>query len=139
MKILLVSLNKESIYMRVLPLGLFCIAQSAINAGHSVHIIDLIDVGDVVCSIIDTINNFKPDVIGISIRNIDNQDMENTEFFYNRDKYIIREIKKYFKAVVVLGGAGYSIYPDIILKDTGADFGIQGEGGKSFFVVIRKA
>jgi len=62
--------------------------------------------------------------------------MENTEFYYEKDRKIIREIKNYSKSIVVLGGAGYSIYPDIILKDTGADFGIQGEGEKVFPLLL---
>jgi len=138
MKILLISLNKESKYMRVLPLGLFSIAQSAIDAGHSVHILELLDAKDIISSIKEAINSVKPDIIGISIRNIDNQDMENTEFFYSRDKVIIKEIKKYFKSFVVLGGAGYSIYPYIILEDTCADFGIQGEGEKVFPLLLER-
>lgn len=124
--------------MRVLPLGLFCIAQSAIEAGHSVHILELLDAKDIISSIKEEINSVNPDIIGISIRNIDNQDMENTEFFYSRDKFIIKEIKKYFKSFVVLGGAGYSIFPDIILEDTSADFGIQGEGEKVFPLLLER-
>ena len=138
MKVLFISLNRESINMRVVPLGLACVAQSAIDAGHSVRILDLLEVDNISNSVKAEIYDFDPDIIGLSIRNIDNQDMKNTEFYYKKDRKIIKEIKNYSKSIVVLGGAGYSIYPDIILKDTGADFGIQGEGEKIFPLLLEK-
>jgi hypothetical protein len=66
MKILFISLNRESINMRVVPLGLACVAQSTIVAGHSVHIFDLLEVKNIVNSIREIIYNFNPDIIGVN-------------------------------------------------------------------------
>ena len=75
-------------------------------------------------------------VIGISIRNIDDQTMRNTRFLYEDDRAVISLVRTLTDQPIVLGGAGYSMFPDAILADTGADLGIEGEGEVAFLAVI---
>ncbi|MEJ2039738.1 MAG: hypothetical protein P8X55_12525, partial [Desulfosarcinaceae bacterium] len=41
-------------------------------------------------------------------------------------------------APIVLGGAGYSIFPERVLDYTGADLGIQGEGEQAFVSLLER-
>jgi radical SAM superfamily enzyme YgiQ (UPF0313 family) len=74
------------------------------------------------------IKEFNPEIIGISIRNIDNTNLLNEKFYIYTIKSIVEEIRGITNAVVVLGGAGFSLMPDLILEETSADYGIIGEG-----------
>jgi len=78
------------------------------------------------------VEGFRPDVIGISVRNIDDQNIKEPQFFLHQVKGVISECQSFSRALVVLGGAGYSIFPESILAYTGADMGIQGEGEIAF-------
>ncbi|MEJ2039737.1 MAG: hypothetical protein P8X55_12520 [Desulfosarcinaceae bacterium] len=73
MQILLVSANTEKINMPTLPVGLGCVAASLEAAGHSVRFVDLMAVEDWRAALRGALAGPSPDVIGISIRNIDDQ------------------------------------------------------------------
>jgi radical SAM superfamily enzyme YgiQ (UPF0313 family) len=71
---------------------------------------------------------FNPHLIGISVRNIDDQNMENPKFLLDPVKEIVAACRGLSEAPIVLGGAGYSIFPGSALSFLGADMGIEGEG-----------
>ena len=132
MKVLLISANTEQINMPTLPLGLACVGASTRKAGHEVTYLDLMAKEDIKAAIKKTMEGFRPDVIGISVRNIDDQDMSNPEFLLAPVKEVVATCQSLSTALVVLGGAVYSIYPQSALESLGADMGIQGEGQQSF-------
>jgi len=132
MRVLLISANTESINMPVIPVGLGAVADSTRNAGHEVELVDLMSVSDTYPIIKSAIEGFRPDVIGISVRNIDDQNIEEPQFFLDQVKDVISECRSLSGAPIVLGGAGYSIFPESTLVYTGADMGIQGEGEIAF-------
>ena len=74
----------------------------------------------------ETIDELKPEIIGISVRNIDDQNMENPKFLLETVKDVVANCRKYSDATIVLGGAGYSIFPQATLDFLKADIGIQG-------------
>jgi hypothetical protein len=123
MKILLISANRTEINMRTMPLGLAFVAQALSDRHHSVKMLDCVGLDDVGSHIKDAIDTFGPDVIGISIRNIDDQTMVNTQFLYQSDRDIIALVRRSSPRPIILGGAGYSMFPDAILADTEADMG----------------
>ena len=132
MRVLLISANTESINMPIIPVGLGAVAASTRNAGHEVKLVDLMQVGDTHAIIKATTEALRPDVIGISVRNIDDQNMKEAQFFLDQIKGIISECRSFSGAPIVLGGAGYSIFPESALAYIGADMGIQGEGEIAF-------
>jgi radical SAM superfamily enzyme YgiQ (UPF0313 family) len=138
MRILLISVNTEEIYMRTWPLGLACVAESARLAGHTVEFLDLMQADDPNACVQRTIKEINPDVIGLSVRNIDSQRMTDRGFFLDAVKEIVVCCRSVTKAPVVLGGAGYSIYPDSLLEYLKADMGIQGEGEIAFVELINR-
>jgi len=87
MRVLLVSANTEKINMPVLPLGLACVAEATRNAGHDVKLVDLMDQQNTRMVLKDAVDGFQPGVIGISVRNIDDQCMENPRESWGRPLY----------------------------------------------------
>lgn len=128
MKVLFVSANTEKINMPALPLGLACVARAARESGHEVIIRDLMASADAGGLLEEAVRDFGPDVIGISVRNIDDQLMQGGRFLLEAVKETVALCKALSAAPVVLGGAGYSIFPGDALLYLGADMGIEGEG-----------
>jgi radical SAM superfamily enzyme YgiQ (UPF0313 family) len=138
MRVLLISANTEKINMPTLPLGLACVAAAAQKAGHEVTIVDLMTEKDARSVLRGAIEGFRPDLIGISVRNIDDQNMAHTRFLLDPVKEIVAVCRSFSEAKIVLGGAGYSIFPEVALSFLGADMGIQGEGEVVFPNLIER-
>jgi len=83
-----------------------------------------------------SIQDFRPDVIGISVRNIDDQNLPRPQFLLAPVREIIASCRSLSDAPIILGGAGYSIFPESALRYLDADMGIQGEGEVVFPVVV---
>lgn len=118
--------------MATLPLGLACVAQSTREAGHDVRIVDLMEGADAVRTLEEAVRDLAPDVIGISVRNIDDQLMRGGRFLLEPVRQMVARCKALSAAPVVLGGAGYSIFPREALSYLDADMGIEGEGEAAF-------
>jgi len=138
MRILLISANTEQMNMPVLPLGMACVAAAAQSAGHEVQTVNLMMQKNVRTPIAQAVKAFSPEVIGISVRNIDDQFMENPTFLLDSVRNVISDCRSLSNAPIVLGGAGYSIFPKTALAYLGADMGIQGEGEAAFVLLLER-
>ena len=136
MNVLLISANMETLNMPPLPLGLACVAAATRSAGHEVALINLMFEEDAARAIRRPLEDFRPDVIGVSVRNIDDQSMEQPRSFLDAAREVIANCRKGCDAPIVLGGAGYSIFPEGTLRYLGADIGIQGEGEAVFPLLL---
>ncbi len=133
MRVLLISSNNVTSGLETpLPLGLACVAAATEKAGHEVRLLALASEATWDAAIQNAISQLHPDVIGISVRNIDDQNMQCAHFFLAPLKQLVAVCRKVSRAPVVLGGAGYGIFPGSALTFLGADFGIQGEGEITF-------
>ena len=124
MRVLFISPVTEEIAISAPPLGLAWVVAATKDAGHNVVMLDLKAAKDPLVALEKTIGRFNPDIIGISVRNIDDQGMDNTRFFLNPIKELVSYCRSLSDAKIVLGGAGYSIYPESSLAYLGADMGI---------------
>jgi radical SAM superfamily enzyme YgiQ (UPF0313 family) len=138
MRILLISANTEKINMPTLPLGLACVATATRKAGHDVAMADLMVEKDMRSVLKGAVGGFCPEIIGVSVRNIDDQNMGNPRFLLDPVKEIVSACRSLSEATIVLGGAGYSIFPERALSFLGADMGIQGEGEVVFPDLIER-
>jgi len=136
MKVLLISANTEKSYMHPLPLGLNCVAVALRAAGHEVRLIDLMGSGDNVSTIQEGVAAFCPRVIGISVRNVDNQHMAQTRFLLEPVRDAVDLCRSSSDATIVVGGAGFSIFPEAVLAYLGADLGVCGEGERAFVALL---
>ena len=126
MKVLLVATNTLMAPYPVNPLGLDNVA-GAITGKHAVRIADL-NGGDGYEGLKSAINTFSPDIIGLSLRNIDNTDTTDPRGFIGQYQDIVRVIRSQSRARLVLGGSGFTLFPAETMQALGADFGIVGEG-----------
>ena len=134
MKVLLVSANTLTEPYPVYPLGLDYVA-AAISDKHEVQIADMntLNGHDALIAGISYISEWPKDllaadVIGISLRNIDNTDTTDPKGFFSAQRELIQKIRGNSSAVIVLGGSGFTIFPEEIMNALEADYGIIGEG-----------
>ena len=132
MRVLLISANTERMNMRTLPLGLSCVAEATERAGHEVAMLDLMAQQDFREAVGKAIGDVAPEVIGISVRNIDDQNRASPSFLLARAREVVEACRAACQACLVVGGAGYSIFPESALLYLGADLGIWGEGEEAF-------
>lgn len=137
MRVLLISANTETLNMRVVPWGLACVAAATRRAGHEVALVDLVADPDPRSTIDQAIAALAPEVIGVSIRNIDDQCRRAPSFLLEKVRLVVGACRAASTAPIVLGGAGYSIFPEQVLKFLGADMGILGEGELAFPELLR--
>jgi len=138
MRVFLVSANTEQINMPVLPVGLASIAAAVESAGHEVHFLNLATRENFLTTLEHAVEDFQPEVIGLSVRNIDDQNMQTPRFLLDPVKDVVACCKKISRAPTVLGGAGFSIFPQETLSYLGADMGICGEGEEAFVTLLAR-
>jgi radical SAM superfamily enzyme YgiQ (UPF0313 family) len=126
MKILLVSANTEIAPSPVYPVGLDYVAGIASHR-HDVKILDLNE-NQGLEKLRNLIGDFNPDLIGLSLRNIDNQDAFETKSYIDGYKRLMSSIRSMTPAKIVLGGSGFTIFPSELMEKLGADYGIVGDG-----------
>jgi radical SAM superfamily enzyme YgiQ (UPF0313 family) len=133
MKVLLVSINKLRSYRPALPIGMVTVATQAARAGHDVRCLDLMFEDDDEGAVRDEVARFRPDVLGLSIRNVDSLNMLEPAVYTP----LALEVAGWARAVrpglkVVLGGAGFTTIPEDLMEFVGADFGVVGFAERSF-------
>ncbi len=132
MNILLISPNTLAIPYPVYPLGLDYVAASVADR-HQVRIADmnLVDRKELAR----ILRTFRPAVIGLSCRNIDNTDASDPLYFVNGYRELIAWLRRRSRAVIVCGGSGFTIMPETLFPLLGADYGIVGEGERFALLV----
>jgi hypothetical protein len=132
-RILLISSNRLRFPYPVYPLGLDYVAGALAAARHETRILDLCPLDDAAVkpAVVAAVRDFAPEAIGISIRNIDNTDTTNLREFVGDVRDLVATLRAETRAPVVLGGAGFTLYPAQVLAATGADYGVAGEGERS--------
>jgi radical SAM superfamily enzyme YgiQ (UPF0313 family) len=131
MNILLFSVVTEVGSLPVLPLGMACVAASAERAGHRVRQMCLTP-AELERRLPAELSALPPDVIGLAVRNIDNQSCQQPVFFLEPVRAAVRLCRRFSPAPVVVGGAGYSIFARSALDFLEADYGVRGEGERTF-------
>nr|VFJ46075.1 MAG: Radical SAM superfamily enzyme YgiQ, UPF0313 family [Candidatus Kentron sp. DK] len=132
MKVLMISINKSRAFRPVLPVGMAIMAAQARAHGHTVTCLDLCFEAEDERAVQQSIAGVRPDVIGISIRNIDSQNFLEPTFYLPLALQVVRWCRAACpNAPVLLGGAGFSQSPAEIMAYTQADYGIAGLGEES--------
>jgi radical SAM superfamily enzyme YgiQ (UPF0313 family) len=132
MKVLIVSTNRHDLPFPVIPLGACMVADAARTAGHQVRLLDCMFLSDPVQAVKSALAADPPDVVALSLRNIDNNDMLSPSFFMADLPAIVTTIRADTKAPVVIGGAAVPVMPEEILRHSGADYAVMGDGEAVF-------
>jgi radical SAM superfamily enzyme YgiQ (UPF0313 family) len=136
MKILLISVNRESMPFPVFPLGLAYIAKALRDKGHQVGVMDLCFSKEVTGDVETALHCLQPDLIGISLRNLDNLTYPTSTSYLKEVEEVVRICRRSTSSRLVIGGSGYSLAPRELLQYLDVDFGIVGEGEE---VILRLA
>jgi radical SAM superfamily enzyme YgiQ (UPF0313 family) len=124
-KVLLISTNRCTAPDPVFPLGLAHLSAALRQAGHEVEWVDCLATED---SLLEILTRFQPQFVGISLRNIDDVLIRKQATFFDALASLGATIRRTRRCPVILGGSGFSIFPERLLELAGADFGIAGEG-----------
>jgi radical SAM superfamily enzyme YgiQ (UPF0313 family) len=128
-RVLLLSINRLRFPYPVYPLGLDHLA-GALGPRHEVRILDLgaLEPEEEEGALAAAVRGFAPQAVGLSIRNVDNSDATHAESFVPEMRAAAERVRRLTGAPLVLGGAGYTLYPAELLAVLGADWGVVGEG-----------
>ncbi len=128
-KVLLVGSNSLRAPYPVTPVGL-CQVAAALEPRWQVRIFDPLAEG---ADLAATVGEYAPDYIGLGIRNIDDVVMEDGVSFVDdiRTRFA-QPLRRLSRAPLILGGSGFSIFPQELLEECEADYGVVGEGEAAF-------
>ena len=124
-KVLLINLNRYDQPCPVYPLGLAYVDGALRAAGYATRIWD---VRAAAVPPETWVRDWRPDFIGISLRNIDNVQCHQPRSFVRDLTDCCARLRTQTAAPLILGGSAFSIFPRELLLLSGADYGIGGEG-----------
>lgn len=125
---MLLLINTNRLQPPIAPLGLEYAATACAQAGIETRVLDLNLADDPDRALAAALAGDAPRLIGLSFRNTDDSYWPDARWFVPDLVELVKRIRTLSEAPIVLGGCGFSIMPGRILKMTGADFGIHGDG-----------
>ncbi|MEO8578871.1 MAG: radical SAM protein [Gemmatimonadales bacterium] len=136
-RVLLVSTNRERQPYPVVPNGLACVASALDAAGNNVRFVDLCFAKDAVRAAGDAALAFRPDVIGVSVRNIDNSDAIALRHYTPEARDVLHGLRGAAPgAKVIAGGAAFGVAPEALFRDLGVDYAVAGDGERASVALV---
>src|SRR3954463_13814449 len=136
-RVLLVSTNRERQPYPVVPNGLACVASALDAAGHEVRFVDLRFAADPSRTAAEAARSFAPDIIGVSVRNIDNSDAIALRHYTPEARDVLRALRSAApKAKVIAGGAAFGVAPEALFRDLGVDYAVAGDGERASVALV---
>lgn len=135
MNVLLISANT----LPASPIGPAYVAGAALRAGHQVETFECLFARDLSAELSAQIEQFHPDVIGISIRLVHGYVLDKTAPFGTRFvdlrprvRQVVEIVRRVTSVPIVLGGPGFNYFGSDWLDYLNLDYGICGEADFSF-------
>lgn len=125
---MLTLINTNRMVPAIGPIGLEYVAEAAAHSGIKVDILDLALKDDPDRAVREYFANHSPALIGLSFRNVDDCFWPSAQWFVPGLAALVQKIHGLSEAPIVLGGVGFSVFAEPIVKYTDADFGIRGDG-----------
>lgn len=138
MRVLLLYSNQSRELVPAPPIGLSYVATATRAAGHEVRLLDLAFADDLPGELGRAIDSFVPEVVGLSIRNIDNVIQQRFDSPLQALQEQVALIRRKARTAdgrpvpLVLGGPAISILAEAALPLFGADHAVVGEGEETF-------
>ena len=139
MKILLINSNRFKHPWPVIPFGLCSVAACLRGAGHEIKVLDLCFSKSPDRAIAAAVRNFEPQLMGISIRNIDNGTGFKPVFLLEETRReVIDPCKVHFSGPIVIGGPAVSINAREVLEFLDLQYALRGDGEPGMLDIARK-
>jgi anaerobic magnesium-protoporphyrin IX monomethyl ester cyclase len=131
MRILLVQAYMGGREPAIFPIGLASLKSSL--DGHQVRVFDPNIWQNPWDELKATILGFDPQIIGISLRNIDSTNKRTVVFYFAYLKELLDRVKAGSEAKIIVGGSGFSMFAaEIMAIEPRIDFGVYLEGETVF-------
>ncbi|NLF25270.1 MAG: radical SAM protein [Deltaproteobacteria bacterium] len=137
MRFLFICPNRQKFVHPVPPIGPLYLAAALNEHGHEVRLVDLMFSRHPLAEIESAVREFSPEVVGISIRNVDTLFSKEVFELQTLKEYVLK-IREWSKAMLFLGGAGFSIFPRELFQELEADYGIAGEADESLPLLLER-
>ena len=132
MKVLLVATNRERSPYPVAPLGALCVAGAARAGGHEVEFLDMGSARFPQATLRTALAKNDFQAVAFGIRNLDNCWSFAPRSYFNDVQELAGIVRHHFKGPLILGGSGFSVSPNGWMRRLEADYGVIGEGERSF-------
>ena len=137
MRILLIATNRHDRWMsreevRPLPIGLAYVAAYIDPQRHPLKVLDLMFTEDYLAETEAVVREFKPDLVGISIRNLDNGSYVNPQSALPVTRDVIQRIRSCSDATITCGGPAFSTLPEECFRYLEPDIGLAGDAAETF-------
>ena len=137
MRILLVATNRHNRWMsrqevRPLPIGLAYVAAYVDPERHSLRVLDLMFADDYLAETEAVVREFQPQLVGISIRNLDNGSYVDPQSVLPVTKGVIQRIRACSDATITCGGPAFSNLPQACFSYLEPDVGLAGDAAETF-------
>ncbi len=132
-RVLLVNLNSYDQPYPVYPVGLAYIDGALRAAGQESFLWDARMATE---SLEECVARYRPDFVGLSMRNIDNVQCHNPKSFIHELVGFSSRLRAATAAPIILGGSGFSVFPREIFALGGIDYGIHGAGELPFLKLV---
>lgn len=137
MRVLIVNTNREKSPQAVIPLGAHLVAEATRRAGHEVRFADLCFAHRPLATLERALREQEFDVIGLSIRNLDNCDYCAPRTYLPAYRETVETCRRHSQARIVVGGAAVSQAPAAMAEYLGVDAAVSGEGELSFPALLQ--
>jgi lipid biosynthesis B12-binding/radical SAM protein len=139
-RVFLISSNTAVDPYPVYPLGMAVVSAALVGAGHEIQQYDCLAQAQDAAGLPERLRAFAPDLISISLRNIDNVDSFSGEkaWYLQQTKRLVAQIRAVSSAPIVVGGPALTIMPEAIAEYLQVDHAIIGEGERSLPELVRQ-
>ena len=137
MKVSIISTNREKFPQVAIPIGPACIAAVLREQGHHIELLDLCFEPKVEAALIAHLERYTPELVGISLRQIENNELFGHRSYLEDTRSIVETIRKHSRAEMVIGGAGFTLFPEELLRYLELPYGIAGDGERALPLLIQ--
>lgn len=135
MRVAFVSGNREKLPDAVIPIGLLLLA-GGLRRRHDKVLIDLCFEDQPLDALRSQLNDFRPNLVALGMRNIQRADYSGTSDTIAYYEELLGTIRATTSAPIVMGGSGFSVMPAELMRRLRPDYGISGEAESSFSTLV---
>jgi len=138
MLVLLLHANRLRAPQPAPPLGLCLVASALEAAGHQVRLLDLCFSRRPGEDLARELRTHPPEAIGLSLRNLDNGESLRPRFYLPEAQALAALCRRGSSAPLILGGSAVNVAPAEVMRRTGADYAVVGDGEEALPALLAR-
>jgi radical SAM superfamily enzyme YgiQ (UPF0313 family) len=101
------------------------------------RVLDLSHHKEIAAPIASHLSTWEPDLVGISLRQLENNQMIGHRSYLEEAKQVVEQVKGVCSCPIVVGGAAFSLFPGEALRSLDVPYGLAGEADHSVTALVR--